>query len=301
MKEILLPLGTPPQPAAHPGNFEKKRQPRHRFKHKDVNQGRESFAHGINFYKLAWIFIIGCVIGVVFETIFVWATTGVYMRRSGMLYGPFNQIYGFGALLFTIFLYRFRKYNAIIIFLASMVLGMAFEYACSWIQEVVFHTRSWDYSNMPLNIGGRVNLLYGVGWGLMGLIFLNHIWPFLSEMIERIPNRIGKPLTILFVAFLVFDMALSGLAVWRMSERTQGVPATNFVEVWLDESYPNTVMAKKYPSMTTDMTAKTTSEGFHSNVKTAADPVSSSRVEATPASAPAGAASGSAGSQSSPG
>ncbi len=300
MKEILLPLGSPSAAGEKHTKWEKKRQPRHRFKHRDVNHGQASFAKGESPYKLVWIFLIGSFIGVVFEVIFVWATSGVLMRRSGMLYGPFNQVYGFGALMFTIFLYRFRKYNAFIIFLVSMILGLAFEYGCSWVQEVVFHSTSWDYSNMPLNIGGRTNLLYGVGWGLMGMIFINHTWPFLSEMVERIPNRIGKPLTIIVAVLLVLDMGISGLAVWRAGERNNGVPATNFMEQWMDKTYPNAVLEEKYPSMNFDPHSRTASEGFNANIRGRQQAEKAASTSEAVSSASIAAASGTPNSQSSP-
>ncbi|MGD9560020.1 MAG: putative ABC transporter permease, partial [Oscillospiraceae bacterium] len=202
----------------------KKRRRKRLWKHKDVNNGQKSFAAGLNLYKLIWLFIIGCVIGVLFETLYVYFTTGMWERRSGMLYGPFNQVYGLGAVLFTLVLYRFRKKNALLIFLASAVIGGAFEYVCSWVQQLAFGSVSWEYSDMPANVGGRTNLFYSLGWGLMGLIFITHTWPFISEMVERIPNIIhlksrrsanmlvltGKSLTIALAVLLAADLTLSG-------------------------------------------------------------------------------------------
>lgn len=219
------------------------------YKHVDVNNGVESFASGLNIYKILWVFIIGCVIGVVVESFYVYAVTGEWMRRSGMLYGPFNQVSGFGAVLFTLLLYRYRDQNNFIIFLASGVMGLAFEFVCSWVQEKMFGSVSWEYSDMAMNIGGRTNLLYGAGWGLMGLIFITVFWPWMSEMIERIPNKVGKPLTWVISIALAVNLSLSALAVFREGERKAGVPATNAVTRWLDATYPDEVMQEKYPSM----------------------------------------------------
>lgn len=232
-----------------PEEKREKRKKKRWYKHLDVNNGEKSFADGLNLYKILWVFILGCIIGVVFETLYVFATTGVWMRRSGMLYGPFNQIYGLGAVLFAVCLYRYRKKNSFIIFLAAMVLGLVFEYVCSWVQQLVFGSVSWEYSEYATSIGGRTNLMYGVGWGIMGLLFIQHFWPWMSEMIERIPNKIGKPLTAVVSIFLAVNLALSGLAVFRAGQRAEGVPANNAVAVWLDNTYPDSVMAEKYPSM----------------------------------------------------
>ena len=38
---------------------------------------------------------------------------------------------------------------------------------CSLGQEIVFHSVAWDYSDMPLNINGRVCLLYSVFWSFI--------------------------------------------------------------------------------------------------------------------------------------
>ncbi|NLW79248.1 MAG: putative ABC transporter permease [Ruminococcaceae bacterium] len=249
-------------PATAAGRDAVRAQKRARFrlwKHKDVNAGRESFAAGLNIYKMIWIFILGCVIGVVFETLFVFFEDGEWMRRSGVLYGPFNQIYGMGAVLMTLVLYRYRKKNALIIFVVSAVLGGAFEYVCSWVQQLAFGSVSWEYSDMPTSIGGRTNLFYTFGWGLMGFIFIVHIWPYLSEMVERIPNRfkirpfnkpiLGKTFTIVLAVALALDLALTGLAVFRYGTRAEERPATNFIDRWMDDWYPDEVMAEKFPSM----------------------------------------------------
>lgn len=247
-----------------PQKEQKQRKKRRRFwRHKDVNNGAQSFASGLNIYKLLWVFILGCMIGVLFETLYVFFMDGVWMRRSGMLYGPFNQVYGFGAVLFTLVLYRFRHKNAFLIFLASALIGGAFEYVCSWVQQLAFGSVSWEYSDMPANIGGRTNLFYMGGWGVMGLMFISHFWPWLSEMIERIPNTMmfkgkrsgnmliitGKTVTIALSALLAVNLALSGLAVYRAGMRNAGHPPANFITRWADETWPDEVMAEKYPSL----------------------------------------------------
>lgn len=53
-------------------------------------------------YELFWIFFIGCFLGVVIESIWCLVTRGYYESRSGLIYGPFNLVYGFGVLLMTI-------------------------------------------------------------------------------------------------------------------------------------------------------------------------------------------------------
>ena len=60
------------------------------------------FAAGVNFYKLVWVFIIGCVLGFVIEEAWCLLTKHVWESRKGLIYGPFSQVYGFGAVLMTL-------------------------------------------------------------------------------------------------------------------------------------------------------------------------------------------------------
>ena len=57
---------------------------------------KKSFATGIGFYKLFWVFFIGCFVGVVIEVLFcIFVTEHRYESRQGLIYGPFNPVYGF--------------------------------------------------------------------------------------------------------------------------------------------------------------------------------------------------------------
>ena len=64
-----------------------------------------SFAHGLNFYKLVWIFTVGCLIGFAVETVWCYVQYGHFESRKGLIYGPFSPVYGFGAVLLTLALY----------------------------------------------------------------------------------------------------------------------------------------------------------------------------------------------------
>lgn len=208
-----------------------------------------SFAADNNIYKIVWVFFICCIVGHMAEMVFAFIKNGEWVNRQGLIYGPFNQIYGLGAVLFTLTLYRLRNANAVIIFAASAVVGAAFEWLCSFAQELAFGSVSWEYSNTPFNLGGRTNLFFAVCWGIMGLIFIRNFYPFLSDIIEKIPNAIGKPLTIVIAIFMVFDMGISAVAVARQNGRTNGLPPANFIETFLDSHYTDEYLAKVYPSM----------------------------------------------------
>lgn len=208
-----------------------------------------SFAHGLNYYKLFWIFFIGCILGVIVEMLWCLVTQGKIESRQGVIYGPFNPVYGFGALVLTVGLHWLEKKRDLWIFLGSVALGSAAEYLCSWVQETVFGSLSWQYDSMPFNLQGRINLLYSIFWGILGLLWVKDGYPLMSRLVEKIPNRCGIILTWILTVFLLLDMAISGLAVARQAARHTGRPAANRFEVFLDSRYTDEFLQKIYPNM----------------------------------------------------
>ena len=216
----------------------------------EAQSNPKSFAYGFKPYKLFWVFAIGGVIGFVLETIFCVLKNGHLESRQGLLYGPFSQIYGFGAILMLLPLYPLRKKNNLLIFLASGGIGGAFEALASLIQEYVFGSVSWQYDQYSLPIlGGRTSVVYMLMWGALGVFLIRVLYPKLSRWIERIPNRQGVALTWVLLFLLLVDGLLSGLAVHRWNERLENPTPARSLDRLLDEAYPNDFMEKVYPNM----------------------------------------------------
>lgn len=211
----------------------------------DYREKQEAhFAQGMTFYKLFWVFFIGCFAGVVLETIYCLIQRGHYESRVGLIYGPFNLVYGIGALCLSGALYRFRNRGRVFSFAGGFVVGSVVEYACSWFQEVCFGSTSWDYSNMPYNINGRICLLYSIFWGILGIFWIKDIYPRMAKWILKIPNKIGKPLTWALLVFMVFNSVMTLFTSLRWTARREGVPAANAFEAYLDKHYPDERMQK---------------------------------------------------------
>ena len=80
------------------------------------------------------------------------------------------------------------------------------------------------------------------------MIWMEGLYPFFSKWIEKIPKKAGTVLTWIFVVFMVFDMALSGIAVARYSERQiEHKEAGNKLEEMLDEQFPDERIKQIYP------------------------------------------------------
>ena len=211
----------------------------------DYREKQEAhFAQGMTFYKLFWVFFIGCFAGVVLETIYCLIQRGHYESRVGLIYGPFNLVYGIGALCLSGALYQFRNRGRVFSFVGGFVVGSVVEYACSWFQEVCFGSTSWDYSNMPYNLNGRICLLYSIFWGILGIFWIKDIYPRMAKWILKIPNKVGKPLTWALLVFMVFNSVMTLFTSLRWTARREGVEPRNAFEAYLDEHYPDERMQK---------------------------------------------------------
>lgn len=209
---------------------------------------KNHFTRGINLYKILWILYIGSFAGVILEMFWCWLTNGYIESRQGMVYGPFNILYGMGAVALSYFLYRFRNHTERISFIGGFVVGSLLEYICSWGQEFTLGVRAWDYSHLPFNINGRICLYYSLIWGVLGVLWIKRIYPLLSKLILAIPDRIGKILTWLILVFFIFDMTASGFIMARWTTRTEGRAPSNAIESYIDEHYPDEKMQKIFPN-----------------------------------------------------
>lgn len=207
------------------------------------------FAQGLNPYKLMLIIIIGSFAGVVVELLWCLVKNGYIESRSGLVYGPFNLLYGIGAAALSVALYRFRNRGYLYSFFGGMIIGSVVEYICSWAQEVILGSRSWDYSQVPFNINGRICLLYSVFWGVLGVLWIKDLYPRMSKWILKLPNKAGKIITWVLVVFMIYNCAVSGVAVLRWSQRVNGKEASNGFEEFIDERFPDERMERIYANM----------------------------------------------------
>ena len=206
------------------------------------------FAKGCSFYKLVWLFFIGAFLGDIVETIFCYMTTGTLMSRSSVVYGPFSIVWGIGCAVLTLLLYQYRDRSDRFIFIFGTLVGGAYEYACSVFTEIVFGTVFWDYSHLPFNLGGRINLLFCFFWGIVAVVWIKMIYPVLSSWIEKITYKKGVIMTWCFVVFMTFNILMSGLALSRYSQRQNGLKAQNSVERYIDQQFPDQRMEMIYPN-----------------------------------------------------
>ena len=166
----------------------------------------------ITFKRELAYFVIYSFLGFIVETIFGILTKGVVESRKSCLFGPFCCIYGLGAAIMIPGLQKFKKSNWGI-FIAGAIEGSVIEYIISWIGEIIFKIKWWDYSNMPFNINGRITLTFSIFWGLLALVLMRFINPYIERGINKLPKKWFDILTISLTIFLILDLLITALGL----------------------------------------------------------------------------------------
>lgn len=166
----------------------------------------------ITFKRILAYFIIYSFLGFIIETIFGMLTKGVVESRQSCLYGPFCCIYGLGAAIMIPGLQKFKKRNWTL-FLAGAIEGSIVEYIISWVGEIIFHIKWWDYSNMPFDINGRICLLFTIFWGILALVLIRLINPYIEKFIDKIPAKLFSIITIGGTILLIIDLLITAFGL----------------------------------------------------------------------------------------
>lgn len=198
--------------------------------------------------KLFWLLVIGAFLGDIVETLFCRLTAGVWMSRSSLVWGPFSIVWGLAIALATALLHRDRNKSDSYLFLLGTFLGGAYEYICSVFTEIVFGKVFWDYSALPFNLGGRINLLYCFFWGIAAVVWIKGLYPKMSGLVDWVMKKTGKWLTRLLVVFMAVNVIVSVAALARYDARGKGVPAEQSWEQLLDEHFDDGRMERIYPN-----------------------------------------------------
>lgn len=171
---------------------------------------------GISIWRLFAYFIIYSFLGYIIETLFGIVTKGVWESRQSFLYGPFCAIYGLGAVIMIIFLQYFSK-NHNTLFIGGFIIGSIIEYLVSLIGELIFHVKWWDYSNMPLNINGRVCVYFSLFWGFLAIYLMGWLNPKVDKLINLVKSKFSikalKSVTLITIIALIIDLIITGCAL----------------------------------------------------------------------------------------
>lgn len=137
--------------------------------------------------------------------------------NSGFMNGPICPIYGFGAMLVILLLQPFNEYP-FLIFILGVILTSTLEYFTSWLMEVLFHARWWDYSQFRINLNGRICLFNSILFGFMSLFVVYFLNPKVIETVASIPYSSHLFIFITLTLAFLIDF-ISSLAELRSFDR----------------------------------------------------------------------------------
>lgn len=165
-------------------------------------------------------FIIYSFVGWVYESI----VESVQHRRwinRGFLSGPFIPIYGAGAVLALFCLQPFAAMNVFMLFFLAGTIDCTLEYFTSWVMEKLFHARWWDYSTWPLNLNGRVCGLGFAAFGVLSVLLLRFIHPFVAEKIALLSPTWLYLVAGVFVVWITWDTVVTTASILQLDQKLE--------------------------------------------------------------------------------
>ena len=128
--------------------------------------------------------------------------------NRGFMLGPYCPIYGYSAIIMVLYLEQYRD-NVLTVFLLAVVVCSVVEYLVSYAMEKLFNARWWDYSNKKFNINGRVCLTNAFLFGILGVILVYFINPFLYKLISKMNTKVLMIISIILLVLFVIDFITS--------------------------------------------------------------------------------------------
>ena len=165
---------------------------------------------GFSLYHVLAFFLIYSCTGWCLEVIFAAATTGQLVNR-GFLNGPVCPIYGFGMVI-VLFVLTPLSHSLLLLYLGGVLLPSALELVGGWALYKLYHTRWWDYSDYPFNIGGYICLEFSLLWGVGTLIVMKLVHPIIANAVALIPPLVGLILMFLLYAIYAADTIATAFA-----------------------------------------------------------------------------------------
>lgn len=199
-----------------------------------------------NYSNMFWLFMIGNILGVILEGIWCVIRNGRWETHVVTIWGPFCLIYGVGAVGGYLASALLSDKKILTRFAAFAAIGTVVEYVSSMLLEYGLHMRAWDYSSHFGNIAGRVSLQMALIWGVLGVIFSYFLVPLLQKLFGLLQGRLWKTVTVCMTVFMSINITLTAICLVRWKNRHEGVSPRNYMETFIDESYPDHKMEERF-------------------------------------------------------
>ena len=177
-----------------------------KFKTYKINEAQNTILYFFIFAFMGWTL----------ETFYSLIVLGHFTKR-GFLFGPLCPIYGYSALIMIAFFKKYKN-NSLKLFFHSVIIFSGFEYLAGFALDALFAIRLWDYRQDFFNLNGRISIFYSLSWGIIAILFVNHIFPFIEKkvniLLKNIP-LIFQSITTFFLVFIYSIDTIISFIRWR--------------------------------------------------------------------------------------
>lgn len=168
-------------------------------------------------YSLLLYFFIYSFLGWCTEVAYATVKERRFVNR-GFLNGPWCPIYGVGVSAVVTLLDGFRD-SLLLLYLSSLVLVTLIEGMTGVIMDKIFHHKWWDYTGLPLNIGGYVCLPFSIAWGAACVVIVKGIHPLIERLVGFLPEAAGAALLCVLTVCLAADVAVTTASILKLNRR----------------------------------------------------------------------------------
>ena len=171
-------------------------------------------------------FLVYSVLGWMYESTYCTIVERKWANR-GFLYGPLCPIYGFGV-IGMIAVWQLVQAEGISVspwqvFVVTALGTAVLEYLTSWALEKLFHAYWWDYSNMPLNINGRICLPASIFFGLGGLLVVYVLYEPTVRIIAQMDPLATEALALVLMAIMAADTAITAASLASIAHAASAI------------------------------------------------------------------------------
>jgi uncharacterized membrane protein len=199
----------------------------------------------VSYGILFWLFMIANLGGLLIEGFFCLFAYGKWESHVVTMWGPFCLLYGFGTVGFYLVAAALQGKGYWLEFIGHGLVGDGLEVIGGLLLEFGLGMRAWDYTDHFLNFRGYISLRMTIVWAVIGFAF-GRFCPLISRGLSHFEHGIYRVLIIVLSVFMAVNMVFTAICITRWSRRHYGVKAESSFERFLDKTYDDEYMSKRF-------------------------------------------------------
>lgn len=143
-------------------------------------------------------FVFYSFIGFLLETLYSLIVAGTFIWKKCFLFNFLCPVYGFGAISIILSTKYIKEYKLLTMIVGGLIATLV-EFTMHYVYKEIIGVSIWDYSDLNLNIDGRICLTFTFFWFILSGILVYWIHPVIKKNMPNIPNSIAL-IILLFIA-----------------------------------------------------------------------------------------------------